>query len=184
MTECVMIDRELIRKVSASLHDYKDGAPWGAFDLSALMELDDILTAPQQAAEPVYFIRDNGASKWLEVAKTAYRAALAMPSLCETRILYAGHPPAQPEQPAPIPTSEMLTVWFGSMPESNGKMNWTAILHRGDISEGFTIARSEYHDRVRYDADCVRHLIGELEDEPDILEYDGSLTRPAAPGGE
>ena len=53
MTEYVMIDRELIGKVSASLHDYKDGAEWGAFDLSALMELDDILAAPQQAAEPV-----------------------------------------------------------------------------------------------------------------------------------
>ncbi len=68
-----------------------------------------------------------------------------------------------------------LTVWFGSMPESNGKKNWTAILHRGDIVEGFTIARSEYHDRVRYDADCVKYLVGEIETEPSILDYDGEL---------
>lgn len=83
------------------------------------------------------------------------------------------------DAPRPVPTSERLTVWFGSIPESNGKINWTAILHRGDLTEGFTLARSEYHDRVRYDADCVRHLLGELEIEPDILDYDGDLKRHA-----
>lgn len=69
-------------------------------------------------------------------------------------------------------TASALTVWYGSMPESNGKTNWTAILHRGDISEGFTIDRSEYPDRVRYEADRVRYLIGETEKEPWILDYD------------
>jgi hypothetical protein len=68
-----------------------------------------------------------------------------------------------------------LKVWFGSLPESNGKANWTAILHGGDITEGFTLARSEYKDRVRYDADRVRFLLGELEKEPFILDYDGDL---------
>lgn len=63
-------------------------------------------------------------------------------------------------------------VWFGSMPESNGKTNWTAILHKGDITEGFTIARSEYHDRVLYEADCVRYILGELDEKPFILNYD------------
>jgi len=77
---------------------------------------------------------------------------------------------------------DSLTVWFGSMPESNGKQNWTAILHKGDITEGFTLARSEYHDRVRYDADSVRYLIGEIETEPSILNYDGELiAAPKAP---
>ncbi|MBU9169253.1 hypothetical protein [Burkholderia gladioli] len=65
-----------------------------------------------------------------------------------------------------------LTVWYGSMPESNGKTNWTAILHRGDIATGMTIDRSEYPDRVRYEADRVRWLIGEIEAEPWILDYD------------
>lgn len=67
-----------------------------------------------------------------------------------------------------------LTVWYGAMPESNGKTNWTAILHRKGQKpwEGITIDRSEYPDRVRYEADRVRHLIGELADEPDILAYD------------
>lgn len=71
-----------------------------------------------------------------------------------------------------------LQVWYGSTPESNGRTNWTAILHRGDLSEGFTLARSEHPQRVRYGADCVRHLIGELPDEPDVLAYDGDELTP------
>ena len=77
---------------------------------------------------------------------------------------------------------EPLQVWFGSMPESNGKTNWTAILHRGDLAEGITLDRSEYHDRVRYEADRARFLIGELSEEPDILAYDPELRSPATEG--
>lgn len=79
--------------------------------------------------------------------------------------------PVQPQQPE-------LTVWYGPMPESNGKSNFTAILMRkGDgmieaMSSGMTIARSEYPERVRYEADCVRFLIGDLNEEPCILDYD------------
>ncbi|WP_431018199.1 hypothetical protein [Burkholderia gladioli] len=76
-----------------------------------------------------------------------------------------GAAPAEAREPK-------LTVWYGSMPESNGKTNWTAILHRGDIATGMTIDRSEYPDRVRYEADRVRWLIGEIEAEPWILDYD------------
>ena len=70
-----------------------------------------------------------------------------------------------------------LTVWCGSMPETNGKSNFTAILNRKDAEGldkfgGFTIARSEYPERVRYEADYVRYLIGELDKEPWILDYD------------
>ena len=67
-----------------------------------------------------------------------------------------------------------LTVWYGSMPESNGKTNWTAILHRkGEgIQDGMTIDRSEYPGRVLYAADYVRYLIGEKADRPYILDYD------------
>lgn len=80
--------------------------------------------------------------------------------------------PAQDEQQPP------LTVWEGSMPESNGKSNFTAVLMRkgsdlfDGISGGMTIARSEYPDRVRYEADCVRWLIGEIKEEPCITDYD------------
>ncbi|HHX7177146.1 TPA: DUF551 domain-containing protein [Enterobacter hormaechei] len=73
------------------------------------------------------------------------------------------------ERSAPV-----LQVWYGAMPETNGKTNWTAMLHRKGQHpwEGITIDRSEYPDRVRYEADRMRHLIGELADEPDILAYD------------
>ena len=69
-----------------------------------------------------------------------------------------------------------LTVWYGSMPETNGKTNWTAMLHRKGQHpwEGITIERSEHPDRVRYKSDRMRHLIGELSEEPDILEYDAA----------
>jgi hypothetical protein len=87
-------------------------------------------------------------------------------------------------QPAEVAgTPNALTVWFGSMPEPNGKKNWTAILHKGDITEGFTIARSEYQDRVIYAADCVKYLIGEIEVEPSIMDYYGELQTPPQPTG-
>lgn len=69
---------------------------------------------------------------------------------------------------SPVP----LQVWIGDMPESNGRTNHTAILHRGELHEGYTIARSQYPGRVQYEADRVRFLIGELATEPDILAYD------------
>jgi hypothetical protein len=62
------------------------------------------------------------------------------------------------------------------MPESNGKQNWTAMLVRGNKThEGFCFARSEYPDRVRYEADRMRWIIGELPERPDILAYDDQL---------
>lgn len=67
-----------------------------------------------------------------------------------------------------------LTVWYGAMPETTGASNFTAILYRkgGDMCDGITIDRSEYPDRVRYEADRARYLIGELKDRPFILGYD------------
>ena len=85
---------------------------------------------------------------------------------------------ARNAQPSPAPELERprLKVWSAAMPESNGKSNFTAILMRegGDICDGFTIARSKYPDRVRYEADCVRWLIGELPEKPFILDYDAN----------
>lgn len=74
-----------------------------------------------------------------------------------------------------------LSVFYGKMPESNGKSNWTAILYRknegelfGGIGDGITIERSEYPDRVRYEADRLRYLIGDINEKPSILDYDGN----------
>lgn len=87
-----------------------------------------------------------------------------------------------------------LTVWEGAMPESNGKSNFTAVLMRkggrlfDGLSGGMTIARSEYPDRVRYEADRVRYLIGELQEKPCILDYDtdkhSEYSAPAQPAAD
>lgn len=103
----------------------------------------------------------------------------------------AAAPQAQPE----------LTVWFGSMPESCGRENWTVMLRRKSAPEGadpherhtllggYTVCRSEYKDRMRYEADRLRFLLGEIDKAPWILDYDADLhsgyvapPAPAAPG--
>ena len=97
------------------------------------------------------------------VAMAGVRAELA----------YAGQPARQVGGDQP-----KLAVWYGAMPESNGKSNFTAVLMRegeslfDGLAGGITIDRSEYPDRVRYEADRVRYLIGELKEEPFILDYD------------
>ncbi len=106
----------------------------------------------------------------------------------ECRTLYTQ--PASPEQ--------TLTVWFGSMPESNGRENWTVMLRRkldfvttDNIHDrhrllgGMTLFRSEYKDRMRYHADELRFLLGEISERPDICAYDADLrsgyVEPASP---
>lgn len=86
---------------------------------------------------------------------------------------------------SPAPAQPKLKVWFGSMPESNGKRNWTVLLRRedpkglrGDIGNGICIHRSEYYDQARYSADRMRFLIGERAEHPDILEYPGDTREP------
>lgn len=65
-----------------------------------------------------------------------------------------------------------LKVWVGEMPESNGKTNYTAILHKGDVSEGITLEMCEYPDRTRYEADRMKWMIGLRAEEPCLLDYD------------
>lgn len=89
------------------------------------------------------------------------------------RVITDDLPPKQPQAEA-VPK---LQVLYRSMRESCGRTNWTASLFvkgRGD----FTIARSEYPHRVRYEADRVRWLIGELDTEPFILDYDADEQTP------
>lgn len=99
----------------------------------------------------------DGGGGWCEVEKEDYEVKKLHPKYWRVRAL-------QPK----------LSVWYGSMPESNGKTNWTAILHReGEcISEGICIDRSEYPERTLYEADKMRYLIGEIDVEPWILDYD------------
>lgn len=72
-----------------------------------------------------------------------------------------------------------LAVWCGAMPESNGKQNWTVILHRAGtnafVGPHVCLFRSEYPDRMRYEADRLKYLLGQREEAPDILAYDSEL---------
>lgn len=107
----------------------------------------------------VWFSRYSSARKGDEErARDAYVAGLAARSTAKR----------QPE----------LAVWFDSMPESNGKKNWTVLLHRKDAAfwdDSITLERSEYYDRARYEADRARFLIGEIDKEPCIPDYDQNL---------
>lgn|GEM_PF-6217182 len=136
--------------------------------------------ATQPAAGELVYQYKGLSGEWIETKQAyyEYQKRHGWP----VRVLWTAPPVAAGETLA-------LTVWYGSMPESNGKTNWTAILHRkGDgLMDGphLTIARSEYPDRVRYEADQVRHIIGELAEEPDILAYNadahsGYTAPPAA----
>ena len=84
-----------------------------------------------------------------------------------------------------------LTVRLTSFPESNGKRNWTALLVRVDHWRGLigncggiTIARGEMWNRVAYEAECARLLLGERDTEPDILDYGDDITTPEQWAGE
>lgn len=140
--------------------------------------------AAQQQGEPVGAdLSDEAMSKVISLYATELATAsqkdpgfaLAAMRKAVKSCLTVDHKPQQ--------ANPELAVWYGSMPESNGKSNWTAILYRkggegtlmGHLSEGITIDRSEYPDRVRYEADRMRYLIGELTEEPDILKYDETL---------
>lgn len=223
MTEYVMIDRELIGKVSASLHDYKDGAEWGAFDLSALMELDDILAAPQQAAEPVVITLGKGDKLVADIfahnsdgivhkagvgifdpdpgtvygvgvkdtridglSITSDRRPLVLiwsdkheslqvivDELQESIAHLAGHPPAQPEQPAPVPTSEF----------ERGALTAIALIIRCHDAE--SLAFDILNEMGLNGADCSELDECDKEDLSQLIGYRGAklrgLTRPAAP---
>lgn len=119
----------------------------------ASMPDEDLLHMAASAIDDLLSNKDrSGAVVWADIPAKLRRAAMLQGA--ESR----------PE----------LTVWYGSMLETNGKTNWIAMLHRKGQHpwDGITIECSGYPDRVRYEADRMRHLIGELSEEPDILEYD------------
>jgi hypothetical protein len=78
-----------------------------------------------------------------------------------------------------------LTVRLASYPESNGKRNWTAMFARSQpwdgligSAGGITIAHGEYWNRVAYEAERARFLLGQRTTEPWILEYSGDIKTP------
>lgn len=85
----------------------------------------------------------------------------------------------------------LLTVRLQSFPESNGKRNWTALLVRTEPWDrligncgGITVARGELWNRVAYEAERTRFLIGERDTEPFILDYGDDICTPEEWAGE
>lgn len=84
-----------------------------------------------------------------------------------------------------------LTVRLQSFPESNGKRNWTALLVRTDKWDGLagncggiSIAHGELWNRVAYEAERAKLLIGERDTEPCILDYGDDIETPDQWAGE
>ena len=84
-----------------------------------------------------------------------------------------------------------LTVRLQSFPESNGKRNWTALLVRVDAwgglvgnCGGIPVGRGELWNRVAYEAERAKLLIGERDTEPNILDYSDDIRTPEEWGGE
>lgn len=84
-----------------------------------------------------------------------------------------------------------LTVRLQSFPESNGKRNWTALLVRVDAWDGLigncggiTIERGELWNRVAFEAERAKFLIGERDTEPFILDYGTDIRTPEEWAGE
>jgi hypothetical protein len=91
-----------------------------------------------------------------------------------------------------VPHQPRLKVVLTSYPESNGKTNWTALLKREDPawdglpgnSGGITLARGELWNRVAYEAERTKFLLGLRDREPFILDYGDDIKTPDEWAGE
>lgn len=84
-----------------------------------------------------------------------------------------------------------LDVIIRSYPESNGKKNWTAMFVRKEpwkglvgSGGGITISRGESWNRVAYEAERAKFLLGLREKEPFILDYGDDISDPKDWKGE
>lgn len=122
---------------------------------------------------------NGGNARWSDIREAWADMLAAAPAI--TAVPQAAEPQRQPR----------LTVRVQSFPESNGKRNWTALLVRVDPwgglvgnCGGITIARGEFWNRVAYEAECARALLGERDTEPFILDYGDDITTPDQWAGE
>lgn len=117
-----------------------------------------VKASPEMYTLPIHMYQRRGLKSWVVCDHFMLQELKGQPHLFRTRTLQGMAAP--------------LKVWEGAMPETNGKSNFTAILYTDDIMDGITIERSEYPDRVRYEADRMRHMIGQRAEAPCITKYD------------
>jgi len=135
---------------------------------------------------------DDNAKEHMESA-VSYALSMPVPRKAAVIPLYAAIPP----QAAPVaqlsepPAQPRLKVRLTAFPESNGKRNWTALLMREDQWDGLvgncggiSLARGEMWNRVAWEAECARFLIGQRDTEPYILDYGDDIKTPEEWKGE
>lgn len=130
---------------------------------------------PKSDGQAVYQIMFDGVFQ--DVDSSEYQRE----DMLEKRILFTTTQPS-------TDISELqprLTVRLTSFPESNGKRNWTALLMRTESFDGLigsaggiSLAHSELWNRVAYEAERAKYLIGERDNEPDILDYGDDIHTP------
>lgn len=81
---------------------------------------------------------------------------------------------------------ELKVVLF-KMPESNGKRNWQAYFKRKNDPDfnglvgsmgGICISWGECWNRVAYEAERARFLIGDRSNEPNLMQYGDDVNTP------
>lgn len=171
MTEYVMIDRGLLVR----LKDYMSTERTSKGErLHAELWLA-MNKAPQQAAEPVAWISivqcvgpDYGKELYGKLP-----AQSLQPGYYRHVPVYAGQPPAQPEQPAPIQTGDF----------ERGALTAIALIIRCHDAE--SLAFDILNEMGLNGADCSELDECDKEDLSQLIGYRGAklrgLTRPAAP---
>lgn len=193
--EVVTVPRDLLRRAQQAINWHLEPDSPDVHELT-MKDLEAALAADPQPAEQATqqgaaqavawtrWWRRNGTRRaggglgWGEWQECSEAEAKRVTGLSSWQVRSQDYVPATPTPAEGGRDAARLTVWYGPMPESNGRTNWTAILHSGDMVDGVTLARSEYPDRVRYEADRVRYLLGDLPERPDILDYDGDRVTP------
>ena len=191
------------------LCDTKSGDRWPVLDYTGLhealeqmaREIRAAITAapPAQPSEPAAEAQEPRTEPrmWWKTGDDGeflMSPAVCLPGHFAMMVADGWHPTydtAQPSHAQQVTTQPRLTVRVQSFPESNGKRNWTALLMRVDPwgglvgnCGGITIARGEFWNRVAYEAECARALLGERDTEPFILDYGDDITTPDQWAGE
>lgn len=143
--------------------------------------------APSAAPSRVYLVATGEIH---EGEETYTRHDNAPPPLCDSECLYTA-PQAADSVLEDAARQPQLKVRLTAFPESNGKQNWTALLVRSEPwgglvgnCGGISLARGELWNRVAYEAECARFLIGERDTEPCILDYAKDIKTPDEWAGE
>jgi hypothetical protein len=158
----------------------------------------DVVVTKNEAGQIVAVTRQDDEGRILSVIAESSQSETPTDALPKPAI-WSGDPSTQDyastqpgfEHPALSDERIELTVRMQSFPESNGRRNWTAMFvrkvpWRGLIGNcgGITIARGELWNRVAYEAECAKMLIGERDTEPHILDYGDDIETPEEWAGE